>query len=107
MTTPASPSRYYVVQMTTTFASLDEVREQAATGMAEHIETSRQLHADGVLVMAGAFLDHPGEPVATMGILTSREAAEDYARNDPFVRAGRVASWTIREWANIFGSEDA
>jgi uncharacterized protein YciI len=106
MTTPASPSRYYVVQMTTSFASLDEVRERAAARMAEHIEMSRLLHAHGVLVMAGAFLDHPGEPVATMGILTSREAAEDYARNDPFVRAGEVASWTIREWANIFGSED-
>jgi hypothetical protein len=37
MTTPASPSRYYVVQMTTTFASLDEVRELAATRMAEHL----------------------------------------------------------------------
>jgi uncharacterized protein YciI len=89
--------------MTTTFASLDEVRQQAGTLMAEHLETSRRLHADGVLVMAGAFVDHPDEPVATMGILISREAAEDYARNDPFVRLGKVTSWTIREWANIFG----
>jgi uncharacterized protein YciI len=101
--TPATPSRYYVVHMTTTYASLDEVRHQAAALMAEHLETSRRLHAQGALVMAGAFLDHPEEPVATMGILTSREAAEDYARNDPFVRTGKVTSWTIREWANIFG----
>ena len=44
---------------------------------------------------------------AYLGVaVTSREAAEDYARNDPFVRAGEVASWTIREWANIFGSGD-
>ena len=101
--TPATISRYYVVQMTTTFASLDEVRQQAGALMAEHLDTSRRLHVDGVLVMAGAFVDHPDEPVATMGILTSREAADDYARNDPFVRTGNVTSWTIREWANIFG----
>ena len=101
--TPATAPRYYVVQMTTTFASLDQVRQQAAALMAEHLETSRRLNAQGVLVMAGAFLDHPEEPVTTMGILTSRDAAEDYARNDPFVRTGKVTSWIIREWANIFG----
>jgi uncharacterized protein len=102
-TAPANPSRYYVVQMTTTFASLDAVRQQAAALMAEHLEISRRLHVQGVLLMAGAFLDHPQEPVATMGILTSREAAEEYARNDPFVRAGKVTSWTVREWADMFG----
>jgi len=101
--TPTALSRYYVVQMTTTFASLDEVRQRAGALMAEHLETSRRLHGDGALVMAGTFVDHPYEPVATMGILTSREAAEDYARNDPFLRAGNITSCTIREWANIFG----
>jgi uncharacterized protein YciI len=28
-------------------------------------------------------------------------AAEDYARNDPFVVAGLVEEWRIREWANM------
>jgi uncharacterized protein YciI len=37
-----------------------------------------------------------------MGVLTSAEEAERYAGNDPFVRAGLVEDWHVREWANIF-----
>ena len=53
--------------------------------------------------MAGAFLEPTDGPVQTMGVLTSREAAEDYARKDPFVVAGLVEEYTIRQWANMFG----
>jgi uncharacterized protein YciI len=52
--------------------------------------------------MAGAFLDHPGQPLRTMGVLTSYDDARQYAENDPFVRAELVEDWHIREWANIF-----
>jgi uncharacterized protein YciI len=91
--------RYYVVQMTTRFTSMEHVKAEAAEPMAAHLMRSQQLHEQGILLMAGAFLD--GEPVQTMGVLTSREAAEDYARNDPFVVAGLVESWVVREWANM------
>jgi uncharacterized protein YciI len=93
--------RYYVVQMTTRFTSLEDVRVEAAETMAAHLARSQQLHEQGILLMAGAFLDGPGEPVQTMGVLTSREAAEDYARNDPFVAAGQVQAWVVRDWANM------
>lgn len=93
--------RYYVVFMTTRFESLDDVRQSAPAQMAEHVSRSKQLHADGVLLMAGAFLDEPGEPVRTMGVLASREAAEDYAHRDPFVVDGMVSEWPVREWANM------
>lgn len=95
-------SRYWVVQMSTTFASLERVRVEAPELMARHIARSRELHAQGVLLMAGAFLEPPDRPVQTMGVLTSREAAEAYAREDPFMIAGHVAEWTVREWANMF-----
>ena len=95
-------SRYWVVQMTTTFPSFDRVRVEAPDLMAAHIARSRELHAQGVLLMGGAFLGPPDRPVQTMGVLTSREAAEAYAREDPFVVAGHVAEWTVREWANMF-----
>lgn len=36
-------------------------------------------------------------------MLTSHEDATRYAENDPFVRAGLIENWHIREWANIFG----
>ena len=33
-----------------------------------------------------------------MGIFTTREAAEEFVRGDPFVLHGVVRNWTIREW---------
>jgi uncharacterized protein YciI len=65
--------------------------------LAAHLTRSRQLHTDGALLMAGAFLDRPEEPLQTMGVLASREAAEDCARHDPFVRGRMVSDWTIRQ----------
>lgn len=87
--------------MTTQFASLGEAQRDASIQLAAHLERSRQLHAEGLLLMAGAFLDQPDTPVRTMGVLGTREAAEDYARNDPFVVDGLVLRWEIREWANM------
>jgi uncharacterized protein YciI len=61
------------------------------------------VHREGPLLLAGAFLDRPDDPLQTMGVLTSHDDAKRYAENDPFVRAGLVENWHIREWANIFG----
>lgn len=93
--------RYFVVQMTTAFTSLEQARTTATDTMRQHLERSRELHRQGVLVMAGAFLDVPDRPVHTMAVLTTRAAAETYGREDPFVTAGLVQDWEVREWANM------
>jgi len=36
-----------------------------------------------------------------MGIFTSRAAAEEFVKADPFVAHGVVARWTIREWNEV------
>ena len=95
------PRSFHVVQLTTTFESLEEAMRTSPEAMAAHVGRSRELHAQGDLLMAGAFLDGDG-PVTTMAVLTSREAAEEFVRGDPFVVAGKVADWRIREWANLF-----
>jgi hypothetical protein len=33
-----------------------------------------------------------------MGVFSTRAAAEEFVRADPFVTNGIVARWTIREW---------
>jgi uncharacterized protein YciI len=33
-----------------------------------------------------------------MSIFTTRDAAEEFVRGDPFVLHGVVRNWTIREW---------
>ena len=36
-----------------------------------------------------------------MGVLISREAAEEYIENDPFCLNGMVREWSICEWAKM------
>ncbi len=33
-----------------------------------------------------------------MAVFTTREAAEEFVKEDPFVLNGVVSHWTIREW---------
>ncbi len=44
------------------------------------------------------------EPLSTMAVLSSREAAEEYIKVDPFVINGMVSNWYIRDWANMFAA---
>lgn len=92
---------YYVALLTTKFASLDAARQQAPAALTEHLQLSKRLHEQGDLVMAGAFLDRPGEPVSTMAVLRTEDAARAFVEADPFVKLGLVAGWEIRPWANM------
>jgi uncharacterized protein YciI len=94
-------AQYFVALFHTRYASLAEVGEQAPADLAAHIARSKQWHEQGRLLMAGAFLDRPEEPVSTMVVLPSREDAEEYVAGDPFVVKGMVARSEIRPWANM------
>jgi uncharacterized protein YciI len=50
----------------------------------------------GTLLMVGPFT--PPSDIGAMGIFTTREAAEAFAKDDPFVVHGVVSSWRILEW---------
>jgi len=89
---------FHAVFLEVDYTSLDDVpREQ----LAEHMTRSKQWHADGRLLMAGAFLDRQGEPMQTMAVTRTREDAEEYAAGDPFVVAGTARIAAIRPWADI------
>ncbi len=96
------PGVYYVVFFETFYNSFDDALAKNPDLIATHLARTNEFHAQGILLMAGAFLNNPGEALGTMGILTSREAAEEYAKGDPFVLNGMVNKWYIREWANMF-----
>lgn len=90
----------YVLSFATAYASIEEAYAQAPEEIARHVARTQEFQAAGRLLMAGAF---PGadQPLETMAILTSRQAAEDYAAGDPFVLNGMVTSWQIREWNDV------
>jgi uncharacterized protein len=51
----------------------------------------------GILLSLGPFTDRGG----SMAVFTSREAAEEFASGDPFVRHGVVSKWHVREWREV------
>ena len=92
---------YFVAFLQTSYTSLDGVKRLAPDALAAHIRRSQQFHAAGRLLMAGAFLDRPEEPVSTMAVLATREDAEEFVANDPFVLLGMISNHEIRPWADI------
>ncbi len=59
----------------------------------------KRFHADGTLLLIGPFTDLPAG--GAMGVFSTREAAEAFVREDPFVRHGLVARHTLREWNEV------
>jgi uncharacterized protein YciI len=93
----------YVVQMETAFTSLADVQRDAAETLATHVARCHAWHEERRLLLAGAFLDRPGEPVQTMAVLPTRADADEFAAGDPFAVAGMITSTAIRPWANLLG----
>ena len=60
----------------------------------EHVAAWEAYRRDGTLLLIGPFTDGSG----AMAVFTTREAAEQFAREDPFVRHGAVSGWSVREW---------
>ena len=96
-------SVYYAVIVVTKYKSFDEAKSKDPEAINSHIARSKQLHEKGVLLMSGAFLDSLAMgPLSTMAVLTSKEAAEEYIKYDPFMLKGMIAQHYIRPWANMF-----
>jgi uncharacterized protein len=91
---------FHVVFLQTDYSSLDQVPRER---LEEHVARSRRWHAEGRLLMAGALVDRPGEPIETMAVLRTRQDAEEFAAGDPFVVAGTARMTAVRPWADILG----
>jgi uncharacterized protein YciI len=97
-----SQSVYCVVFCVFEYASFEEAMTEAPDAIAAHVKRSKELRENGTLLMAGAFVDENDEPLSTMAVTTSREAAEGYVKGDPFFLNGIMSEWYTREGANMF-----
>lgn len=82
------------------YDSADDVGSKAPPHFPAHKARLDDFHARGTLLMVGTFGDPQAE--GSMAIFTTREAAEEFVREDPFVLNGVVRAWHIREWDEIF-----
>jgi uncharacterized protein YciI len=78
------------------YESADDVASKAPLHFAAHRARGDEFHANGTLLMFGPF-GNPQEEGA-MSVFTTREAAEEFVKGDPFVRNGVIRNWYIREW---------
>jgi len=60
-----------------------------------HKQVVDRFAAQGVVLGIGPFSDG-----GNMAIFTTREAAEAFAGEDPFMLEGLVKSYTVREWGD-------
>ena len=72
----------------------DDVAEKAALHFPAHRARWQEFRDKGTLLLIGPFTDQSG----AMGVFTTREAAEEFAANDPCVLEGVVKAWQIRDW---------
>jgi len=64
-----------------------------------HKERLDEFHRRGDLLMVGTFGDRQAQ--GSMSIFRSREAAEEFAEDDPFVLNGVVRCWEVRDWEEV------
>ncbi len=69
---------------------------------ARHLEQAREAHQRGELVLAGA-LAEPADGAVLVFRGPSAQAAEAFARTDPYVTSGLVTAWRVRRWSTVVG----
>lgn len=69
-----------------------------------HLEYARAAAARDELVLGGAFA-HPINGAVLLFRGDSPAAAEEFAKNDPYVVNGVVRRWHIREWTTVVGRD--
>jgi uncharacterized protein len=78
------------------YESADDALAKAPAHFPAHRARWQEFAARGELLMVGPFAN--AQEDGAMAIFTTREAAEEFVRGDPFVLHGLVRKWTIREW---------
>ncbi len=81
---------------------VDDFVNKRAQFRAAHLELARQAHARGELVLAGALVD-PVDGAVLIFRGPSPQAAEAFAKADPYVTNGLVTGWRVRKWTTVVG----
>jgi uncharacterized protein YciI len=76
--------------------------ERRAPFRDEHLALAKRAYECGDLAMGGALAD-PVDGVVIVFRGPSTEAAEAFAKADPYVKNGLVKSWRVRKWNTVIG----
>lgn len=70
----------------------------------EHLALAWKAHENGDLILGGALQD-PADRAVLLFKGDSPKAAEEFAKNDPYVKNGLVTKWEVRPWITVAGDD--
>jgi uncharacterized protein YciI len=85
---------------------VDDYLERRPPLRQEHLGLARAARERGELLLAGALAD-PADRALLVFAGDGPQAAEAFARADPYVREGLVTSWTVRRWNEVLADPHA
>ncbi len=82
---------------------VDDYVDRRVPLRAAHLAHARAAVGRGELVLGGALADPPDQAILLFRG-TTPEAAEAFARADPYVINGLVRHWRVRTWTTVVGA---
>lgn len=70
----------------------------------DHLRLAWESQKRGELILGGAFAD-PADGAALLFKGESANVAEEFARDDPYVKNGLVTRWHVRKWTTVIGDD--
>ena len=67
-----------------------------------HLAYANEWHRRGDLILAGALAD-PADSAVLVFKAEDKSAAEEFAKNDPYVLNGLIKEWDVRLWNVVIG----
>ncbi len=84
------------------YKTVDNYVEKRVPYRPEHLGYANAAHVRGEIVMAGALAD-PADSAVFVFKAETPAVVEDFARNDPYVKAGLIKEWSVRPWTVVIG----
>jgi uncharacterized protein YciI len=82
------------------YKTVDNYVERRAPYREEHLKYATAAHQRGELLMAGAL----AEPVDSAVLVfkgDGAKVAQDFAKEDPYVKNGLITEWQVRPWTVV------
>ena len=79
------------------YETIENYIEKRAPYREGHLKLAQEAQRRGELVLAGALAD-PADGAVLVFKGDGPEVAEDFAKNDPYVKNGLIARWYVRKW---------
>ena len=84
------------------YKTVDNYIERRKPYREEHLKYANAAHDKGILLMAGA-LSEPADSAVALFKGDNPGVAEEFAKNDPYVKNGLITEWHVRPWTVVIG----